>query len=67
MSERNPNGSQDRANTIGMVLSLLAGIVWVVYGMTGTQQWLLVLAVVLSMLVGGWWAFGRQLLRGGRR
>jgi hypothetical protein len=48
--------------TIGLVLSLLCGIVWVVYGMTGAPHWLLVVAIVYSMLVGGWWAFGRLLI-----
>ena len=53
------------ANTIGLWLSGLVAIVWVVYGMTGAQQWLLVVAVVFTMLVGLYWAFGRQFVRGG--
>jgi len=50
------------ANTIGLILSGLVGIVWAVYGLTGAPQWLLVVAVVWTMLVGIYWAFGRQLI-----
>ncbi|MDT0157858.1 hypothetical protein Q9R19_09510 [Microbacterium sp. ARD32] len=62
------NSSQpDPATSIGLVASLLAAIIWVVYGLTGVPQWLLVVGVVFSMLVGGWWAYGHRFLGGGRQ
>ncbi|MFV0316460.1 MAG: hypothetical protein ACK5O2_05790 [Microthrixaceae bacterium] len=63
MSNQGSQGDgRSRGTTIGLVLSLLCGIVWVVYGLTGAPQWLLVVAIVWSMLVGGWWAFARTLV-----
>jgi|GEM_PF-2957866 len=65
-TENSSRGSRSLATSIGLVLSLLVAVVWVVYGLTGAPQWLLVVAVVFSMLVGGWWAFGHRLLGGTR-
>lgn len=48
------------ANRVGVLLSALAGILWVVYGMTGANHVLLIVAIVYSMLVGLYWAFGRD-------
>lgn len=62
MSQSPQRNDRSRVTTIGLTLSLLAAILWVVYGLTGAPQWLLLVAVVYSMLVGGWWAFGRQLI-----
>ena len=59
------NKNTSLSTTIGLVLSLCVGIVWVVYGLTGAPQWLLVVGVVFTMLVGGWWAFGSRFLRRG--
>jgi len=53
---------RSRATTIGLILSVLCAIVWVVYGLTGAPRWLLVVAVVYSMLVGGWWAVGNRVV-----
>lgn len=60
-----PEKQRSLANTIGLGLNLLVAIVWVVYGLTGAQQWLLVVGVVVTMIVGGYWAFGRSLVSGG--
>lgn len=61
MSTQNPQrNGRSRVTTIGLMLSLLCGILWVVYGLTGAPQWLLIVAIVYSMMVGGWWAFGRE-------
>lgn len=51
-------------NTIGIALSSLAGVIWVVYALTGPTGWLLVVAIVVSMVAGWWWAFGRRLVSG---
>lgn len=53
---------RSRVTTIGLVLSLLCGILWVVYGLTGAPGWLFVVGVVFSILVGGWWAFGWRII-----
>ncbi|MBS1697381.1 MAG: hypothetical protein JST25_03145 [Actinobacteria bacterium] len=65
-TEDSSRDGRSLATTIGLLASLLAAIIWVVYGLTGTPQWLLVVGVVFSMLVGGWWAYGHRLLGGGR-
>lgn len=48
------------ANRIGVILSVVAGILWVIYGMTGSHHAMLVVNIVISMLVGLYWAFGRD-------
>lgn len=50
-----------KANAIGGILSILTGIVWVLVGLAGWPVWL---GVVISMTVGGYWAFGRLLVAG---
>jgi O-antigen/teichoic acid export membrane protein len=50
----------ERANQVGLVLSVLVAIVWVLVGMADWPVWL---GVVVSMLVGGYWAFGRDFLK----
>ncbi len=65
-TSNSPRDGRSLATTIGLALSLLVAIIWVVYGLTGAPHWLLVVAVVFSMLVGGWWAFGHRVLGGGR-
>ncbi|PWJ24907.1 hypothetical protein ATK17_1009 [Branchiibius hedensis] len=50
------------ANRAGVILSIVAGIVWVVYAMTGAHSVVLVVAIVLSILVGAYWAFGRDFI-----
>ena len=50
------------ATRVGLILGGIAGILWVVYGMTGANHVLLVVAVVYSMLVGLYWAFGRDFI-----
>lgn len=50
-----------KANAIGGILSIMVGIVWVLVGVAGWSVWV---GVVFSMLVGGYWAFGRQLVAG---
>jgi len=47
---------------VGGVLSLLSAVVWLLVGAAGWPVWI---GVVFSMLVGGYWAFGRQLVAGG--
>lgn len=50
-----------RANAVGGILSILTAVVWVLVGVAGWSVWI---GVVFSMLVGGYWAFGRQLVVG---
>lgn len=50
-----------RANAIGGILSILTGVVWV---LVGTAGWSATIGVVISMLLGAYWAFGRQLVAG---
>ena len=66
MNTENSSQRPDPVTSIGLVASLIAAIIWVIYGLTGTPQWLLVVGVVFSMLVGGWWAFGHRFFGGGR-
>lgn len=66
MNAENSSHDRDLVTTIGLGLSVLVGIAWVVFGLTGAPHWLLVVNVVFSMLVGGWWAFGHRFLGGGR-
>lgn len=65
MSDQDSRSSRSLGTTIGLILSLVAGVIWVVYGLSGAPHWLLIVGVVFSMLVGGYWAFGRQLIDGG--
>ncbi len=51
-----------KANAVGGLLSILVGVVWLLVGVAGWSLWF---AVVFSMLVGGYWAFGRQWVAGG--
>lgn len=67
MSTQRDSREQNRVSTIGLVASLVVGILWVVFEMTGAPHWMLVVNVVLSILVGGWWAFGHRFLGGGRQ
>lgn len=67
MSDQNPEQGRSLGATIGLILGLGVAIVWVIYGLTGAPHWLLVVGVVYSILVGGYWAIGRQLIDGGRR
>ena len=63
MSETPQAEQRDQmANRVGLILGGIAGILWVVYGMTGANHVLLVVAVVYSMLVGLYWAFGRDFI-----
>lgn len=63
MSETSQAEQRDQlANRVGLILGGIAGILWVVYGMTGANHVLLVVAVVYSMLVGLYWAFGRDFI-----
>ncbi len=50
-----------KANAIGGILAILTGAVWLLVGVAGWSVWI---GVVVSMLVGGYWAFGRQLVAG---
>lgn len=50
-----------KANAIGGLLSILTAVVWLLVGVAGWSLWI---GVVFSMLVGGYWAFGRQLVAG---
>ena len=50
-----------KANAIGGILSILTGAVWVLVSMA---NWPTVIGVVVSMLLGAYWAFGRQLVAG---
>jgi len=54
--------TMQKANAVGGVLSLLSAVVWLLVGAAGWPVWI---GVVFSMLVGGYWAFGRQLVAGG--
>lgn len=54
-------GLMQKANAIGGILSIFTGIVWVLVGLAGWPVWL---GVVISMAVGGYWAFGRPLVAG---
>lgn len=51
-----------KANAIGGILSILTGVVWVLVGAASWPVWV---GVVISMLVGAYWAFGRELVAGG--
>lgn len=63
MSETPQAEQRDQlATRVGLILGGIAGILWVVYGMTGANHVLLVVAVVYSMLVGLYWAFGRDFI-----
>jgi hypothetical protein len=66
MSNQNPEPARSLGNTIGLFLSLIAGVVWVVYGLSHAPHWLLIVGIVYTMLVGGYWAFGRELVDGRR-
>ena len=50
-----------KANAIAGILSIATGAVWVLVGLAGWPTWA---GVVVSMLVGAYWAFGRQLVAG---
>jgi len=50
-----------RANAVGGVLSILTAVVWLLVGVAGWTVWI---GVVFSMVVGGYWAFGRHLVAG---
>lgn len=50
-----------KANAVGGVLSILTGVVWVLVGASG---WPTTVGIVVSMLLGAYWAFGRQLVAG---
>ncbi len=50
-----------KADAVGGFLAILTAVVWVLVGVAG---WLVWIGVVFSMLVGGYWAFGRQLVAG---
>lgn len=50
-----------KANAVGGVLSILTAVVWLLVGVAGWSVWI---GVVFSMVVGGYWAFGRQLVAG---
>ncbi|MGI8523958.1 MAG: hypothetical protein ACR2K3_11720 [Nocardioides sp.] len=50
-----------KANAIGGILSILTAVLWILVGVAGWSVWV---GVVFSMAVGGYWAFGRQLVAG---
>lgn len=50
-----------KANAIGGILAILTGVIWVLVGVAGWPVWI---GIVFSMVVGGYWAFGRQLVAG---
>ncbi len=50
-----------KADAVGGFLAILTAVVWVLVGVAG---WLVWIGVVFSMLVGGYCAFGRQLVAG---
>ena len=51
-----------RVNAIGMGVSFVAGGIWVIYGLTGAPGWLLIVAILFSLVAGWWWAFGRRAM-----
>ncbi|MEO6881106.1 MAG: hypothetical protein ABI181_09185 [Mycobacteriaceae bacterium] len=50
-----------KANAIGGILSMLTAIAWILVGLAGWPAWL---GIVVSILLGGYWAFGRQMVAG---
>ena len=51
-------------NRIALLLSGLVGILWV---LTGLLHWPIWIGVVASMLIGLYWAFGRDIFEPERR
>lgn len=54
-------GRHAESKRFGGCFSILVAVAWILVGVAGWSVWI---AIVVSVLAGGYWAFGRPLVAG---